>query len=76
MDKRWRRTAFFQASSAIDRGYFLNEYSFEASALFNPASCDPDSRTLRRAACALFSAFARSAKPYFFTDVSRRHDRS
>ena len=43
--------------------YFLNEYSFEASALFNPSIVPtPTSRPRRRAACASFSACAPSAK--------------
>ena len=53
--------------SAIQRqllgAYFLNEYSFEASALFNPSIVrTPTSEARRKAACASFSAFGPLAR--------------
>jgi len=55
--------SFSEIQRQLIGAYFLNEYSFEASALFNPASCRiPTSREFRQAACASSSACVRSAK--------------
>ena len=46
---------FSEVQRQLIGAYFLHEYSFEASALFNPASCrTPTNRESRTAACALF----------------------
>ena len=63
MEDALRHTAFSKVQRRLIGAYFLNEYSFEAAALFNPSIvATPTNGRARRAAGALFSACVPSAK--------------